>query len=81
MAGNAQIPCARAVHDFQGQADHELSFSAGVSIMLLRRIDDNWLEGKLDSRVGIFPANYVKIGLGNPSGKVVLGADCLSVVV
>ena len=62
-------PCARALHGFEGQGTHELSFNAGVSILLLRRIDENWLEGKLDGKVGIFPANYVKIQLGSPSGK------------
>ena len=63
------MPCAHALHEFEGQVTHELSFSAGVSILLLRRIDDNWLEGKLDGKVGIFPANYVKIQPGSPSGK------------
>ncbi|XP_064384437.1 dynamin-binding protein-like isoform X2 [Halichondria panicea] len=67
MMASKQIPCARAVHSFESQAEHELGFAAGESIMLLRRIDENWLEGKLDSKVGIFPANYVKIELGSPS--------------
>ena len=66
---NKQVPCARAVHSFESQSEHELSFAAGVSIMLLRRIDENWLEGKLNGKVGIFPANYVKIEMGSPSGK------------
>ena len=68
MASGKQVPCARAIHGFDSQSEHELTFSAGVSIMLLRRIDENWLEGKLDGRVGIFPANYVKVELGSPSG-------------
>lgn len=69
MTTNKPIPCARALHGFEGQSVHELSFSAGVSILLLRRIDENWLEGQLDGKVGIFPANYVKIQLGSPSGE------------
>lgn len=69
MTTNKPIPCARALHGFEGQGTHELSFSAGVSILLLRRIDENWLEGKLEGKVGIFPASYVKIQLGSPSGK------------
>lgn len=69
MTSNKPIPCARALHGFEGQGTHELSFSAGVSILLLRRIDENWLEGKLEDKVGIFPASYVKIQLGSPSGK------------
>ena len=68
--GKMRVPCARALHGFQGQGDHELNFSAGVSILLLRRIDENWLEGKLDGKIGIFPANYVKVEVGSPTGKM-----------
>ena len=67
MADNRRIPCARAQYGFEGQSEHELSFSPGVSIMLLRRIDENWLEGQLDGKVGIFPASHVKIELSNPT--------------
>lgn len=68
-AEKVKMPCARALYGFQGQSNHELDFSAGVSILLLRRIDENWLEGKLEGRVGIFPASHVKIEVGSPSGK------------
>lgn len=61
------MPCARALFGFSGESDHELSFGVGVSILLLRRIDENWLEGQLDGKIGIFPANHVTIELGNPS--------------
>ncbi|CAI8019793.1 Dynamin-binding protein [Geodia barretti] len=65
--GDRLMPCARAKFEFQAKSDVELSFSAGVSVRLLRRIDDNWLEGELEGRVGIFPASYVEIELGTPS--------------
>ena len=65
--GERLMPCARAKFEFVAKSDVELSFSAGVSVRLLRRIDDNWLEGELDGRVGIFPASYVEIELGTPS--------------
>lgn len=61
------IPCARANFDFEAKSDVELSFSAGMSIRLLRRIDENWLEGELEDKVGIFPAVYVDIELSIPS--------------
>ena len=61
------IPCARALYPFQGQSDVELSFDTGVSIQLLRRVDENWLEGRLNGRVGIFPGNHVRVELGSPS--------------
>ena len=65
--GTRLIPCARARYAFEGQSTVELSFSAGVSILLLRRIDANWLEGELEGKVGIFPANHVDIELSSPS--------------
>ena len=61
------IPCARAKFDFEAKSGVELGFCAGVSLRLLRRIDDNWLEGELDGKVGIFPAAYVDIELSVPS--------------
>ena len=66
-AGARLIPCARARHGFAAQSGVELGFSAGVSIRLIRRIDDNWLEGELEGKVGIFPASYVDIELSIPS--------------
>ena len=65
--GARLIPCARARYGFEAQSEVELSFSAGVSIRLLRRIDENWLEGELEGKVGIFPANHVDIELSSPS--------------
>ena len=67
MKEEGRMPCARALFGFSGENEHELSFGVGVSILLLRRIDDNWLEGHLNGKIGIFPANHVTIELGNPS--------------
>ena len=69
MAGGGErlMPCARAKFEFRANSEQELGFGAGVSLRLLRRIDDNWLEGELEGKVGIFPASYVEIELGMPS--------------
>ena len=69
LAGSSRRkkPVARALYKFQGQQQHELSFSPGESILLLKRVDENWLEGAVDGVVGIFPANRVKIEVGSPS--------------
>ena len=64
-----KFPCARALYSFKGERPDELTFSKGVSLRLLRRVNAEWLEGELDSRIGIFPANYVTIEVGLPSGK------------
>lgn len=39
----------------------ELSFNKGDFINLTHTIDENWLEGAINDKVGIFPANYVKV--------------------
>ena len=62
-------PCARALYSFKGERQDELTFSKGVSILLIRRVNADWLEGELDGKIGIFPANYVTIEVGLPSGK------------
>uniref|UniRef100_A0ABM0MY84 Flocculation protein FLO11-like n=1 Tax=Saccoglossus kowalevskii TaxID=10224 RepID=A0ABM0MY84_SACKO len=38
----------------------------GEKIVLTRRIDEQWLEGNIDGKVGVFPANYVQIVVDVP---------------
>ncbi|XP_078095824.1 vinexin-like isoform X3 [Mustelus asterias] len=54
---------AIAVFSFKGDLSVELSFRKGETISLIRRVDDNWLEGRITgtNRQGIFPANYVQV--------------------
>ena len=67
MAIRKPRPVARALYLTRAQSEHELSFSPGEAILLLRRVDENWLEGELDGKVGIFPANRVRVEVGLPS--------------
>ena len=67
MAIRKSRPVARALYVTRAQGEHELSFSSGEAILLLRRVDENWLEGELDGKVGIFPANRVRVEIGFPS--------------
>ena len=52
---------ARATFDFDGQAADELSFLPGDIIFLTKRIGDEWLEGRIYGKRGIFPANFVDV--------------------
>lgn len=54
-------PQAKALYDFPGDADGDLPFSAGDTILLLEKIDSEWLRGKVRGTEGIFPAAYVEI--------------------
>ncbi|XP_069834779.1 SH3 domain-containing protein 19 isoform X2 [Dendropsophus ebraccatus] len=51
---------ARALYDFCGENEDELSFKAGDIISALESIDNEWMSGELDGRTGIFPKNFVQ---------------------
>uniref|UniRef100_UPI0035902410 neutrophil cytosol factor 4 n=1 Tax=Myxine glutinosa TaxID=7769 RepID=UPI0035902410 len=54
-------PRAKAMFDFLASDEKELSISEGDVISLLQRINDDWFEGSLKNRTGIFPASYVEV--------------------
>lgn len=58
----------KAKFNFQAQTPMELSLVKGEIIVLTRRIDGNWYEGRIGNRKGIFPATYVDVisEPGNP---------------
>lgn len=39
-------------------------------LTVLRRVDENWAEGMLGDKVGIFPLLYVEVRLCHPSPPV-----------
>ncbi|XP_056669670.1 vinexin isoform X2 [Monodelphis domestica] len=54
---------AVAQYNFKGDLEVELSFRKGERICLIRKVDENWYEGRISGtgRQGIFPANYVQV--------------------
>jgi len=52
---------ARALFDFTGDTDEDLSFKCGQEIVILEWINNDWVKGRLAGRTGIFPANFVEI--------------------
>jgi hypothetical protein len=38
-----------------------LSFKKGDILLVLRRINDDWLEGEYQGLIGIFPLNHVEL--------------------
>uniref|UniRef100_A0A8C4R4U7 Neutrophil cytosolic factor 4 n=1 Tax=Eptatretus burgeri TaxID=7764 RepID=A0A8C4R4U7_EPTBU len=54
-------PRAKAMFDFLASDEKELSIRVGDVISLLQRINNDWFEGSLKNRTGIFPASYVEI--------------------
>lgn len=54
---------ARAKYSFQAQSGVELSLNKGELVALTRRVDDNWFEGRIANRKGIFPVSYVEVNI------------------
>ncbi|KAM6390964.1 sorbin and SH3 domain-containing protein 1 isoform 35-T45 [Pluvialis apricaria] len=54
---------AIAKFNFNGDTQVEMSFRKGERITLIRRVDENWYEGKVSgtNRQGIFPVTYVEV--------------------
>ncbi|XP_019358015.1 PREDICTED: sorbin and SH3 domain-containing protein 1 isoform X23 [Gavialis gangeticus] len=54
---------AVAKFNFNGDTQVEMSFRKGEKITLIRRVDENWYEGKISGtgRQGIFPVTYVEV--------------------
>ncbi|XP_018344537.1 PREDICTED: uncharacterized protein LOC108749950 isoform X3 [Trachymyrmex septentrionalis] len=52
---------ARAKFNFIAQTNLELSLAKGELVVLTRRVDENWYEGRIGNRKGIFPISYVEV--------------------
>ncbi|XP_029790596.1 sorbin and SH3 domain-containing protein 2 isoform X8 [Suricata suricatta] len=58
-----EIGEATAKYNFSADTNVELSLRKGDRVILLKRVDQNWYEGKIPgtSRQGIFPVSYVEV--------------------
>lgn len=61
-------PQCKALYDFRMGANEKegcLEFRKGAIIDVIRRVDQNWAEGKIGEKIGIFPLSFVEL---NPEG-------------
>ncbi|XP_072806543.1 sorbin and SH3 domain-containing protein 2 isoform X2 [Vicugna pacos] len=58
-----EIGEAVAKYNFSADTNVELSLRKGDRVILLKRVDQNWYEGKIPgtNRQGIFPVSYVEV--------------------
>uniref|UniRef100_A0A3B4CNE0 FCH and double SH3 domains 2 n=1 Tax=Pygocentrus nattereri TaxID=42514 RepID=A0A3B4CNE0_PYGNA len=61
--GDASMNFVKAIYDYEGQTDDELSFPEGAVIRILNKDnqeDDGFWEGEFNGRVGVFPSVLVE---------------------
>uniref|UniRef100_A0A8C5VG39 Sorbin and SH3 domain containing 2 n=1 Tax=Microcebus murinus TaxID=30608 RepID=A0A8C5VG39_MICMU len=65
-----EIGEAIAKYNFNADTNVELSLRKGDRVILLKRVDQNWYEGKIPgtNRQGIFPVSYVEVVKKNTRG-------------
>lgn len=68
-------PQCKALYDFKMGPNEEegcLTFKKGAIINVLRRVDQNWAEGRIGDIIGIFPIQFVEM---NSLAKYVIDAS------
>ncbi|XP_077391377.1 E3 ubiquitin-protein ligase SH3RF1 [Festucalex cinctus] len=56
-----QLPCAKALYNYDGKEPGDLKFSKGDVIILRRQVDENWYHGEMGGVHGFFPTNFVQV--------------------
>jgi len=62
----------KALYDYEGQTDDELSFPEGAIIRILNKEnqdDDGFWEGEFNGRVGVFPSVLVEELTASENGE------------
>ncbi|CAO2582305.1 F-BAR and double SH3 domains protein 2 [Lemmus lemmus] len=63
LNGDASVSFVKALYDYEGQTDDELSFPEGAIIRILNKEnqdDDGFWEGEFSGRIGVFPSVLVE---------------------
>ncbi|KAJ2056945.1 actin binding protein [Coemansia sp. S146] len=62
-AASSRGPLARAVYDYDAEAEDELAFKEGEIIYSVDQLDPGWWAGESEDglRQGVFPANFVEM--------------------
>ncbi|XP_041462716.1 E3 ubiquitin-protein ligase SH3RF1-like isoform X2 [Lytechinus variegatus] len=57
-------PQCKALYDFDVNEQEEkdcLTFNKDEVLMVIRRVDENWIEGQKGDKIGIFPISFVEL--------------------
>ncbi|KAG9479938.1 E3 ubiquitin-protein ligase SH3RF1 isoform X1 [Eleutherodactylus coqui] len=61
VRGVPQLPCAKALYNYEGKEPGDLKFNKGDIIVLRRQVDENWYHGEINGVHGFFPTNFVQV--------------------
>ncbi|XP_018362454.1 PREDICTED: abl interactor 1 isoform X1 [Trachymyrmex cornetzi] len=66
-------PYGIALYDFSATHPNDLALKEGDIVQLVKKVNDDWLEGRIGNRQGIFPLNFIdiKISLAGLSDNMV----------
>ncbi|CAH2095324.1 unnamed protein product [Euphydryas editha] len=71
ISDEEQEPYAIALFDYFTDHREDLCFSANSKITLVRRVNDEWMYGRLRSGAeGLFPSNYVEVKVPLPNMRL-----------
>ncbi|XP_015430068.1 PREDICTED: uncharacterized protein B0303.7 isoform X2 [Dufourea novaeangliae] len=63
---NNKEPYGIALYDFHVTHADDLPFKEGDIIYLIKKVNDDWMEGRIGNRQGIFPINFINIKVPLP---------------
>ncbi|XP_077197340.1 F-BAR and double SH3 domains protein 2 isoform X2 [Paroedura picta] len=78
LNGDSSVCFVKALYDYEGQTDDELSFPEGAIIRILNKEnqdDDGFWEGEFNGRLGVFPSVLVEELAGSENGEARSVAD------
>ncbi|KAM6447654.1 F-BAR and double SH3 domains protein 2 [Liasis olivaceus] len=78
LNGDSSVCFVKALYDYEGQTDDELSFPEGAIIRILNKEnqdDDGFWEGEFNGRVGVFPSVLVEELTASENGEVTCIAE------
>ncbi|XP_011693040.1 PREDICTED: uncharacterized protein B0303.7 [Wasmannia auropunctata] len=64
--GNSSEPYGIVLYDFPASHPNDLDLKEGDIVQLVKKVNDDWLEGRIGNRQGIFPLSYIDIKVSLP---------------
>ncbi|XP_012531042.2 SH3 domain-containing protein 19 [Monomorium pharaonis] len=64
--GDSNEPHGIALYDFSATHPDDLALKEGDVVQLVKKVNDDWLEGRVGNRQGIFPFSFIDIKIPLP---------------